>query len=85
MGPLGKGDPKFSAGRFRGDETEREDGGDKIPRTRRAVSRPLEKGAKGEELPRAWTCLFGRYTRTTIADICKLGRLLAGTMKRVRA
>lgn len=49
------------------------------------VSRLLEKGAKEEELPRAWTCLFGRYTRTTIADICKIGRLLAGTMKRVRA
>lgn len=48
------------------------------------MSRLLEKGAKGEELPRA-SCLFGRYTRTTIADICKIGRLLAGTMKRVRA
>ena len=43
-GPLGKGDPKFSAGRFRGDETEREDGGDKIPRTRVTASR---KGCEG--------------------------------------
>lgn len=78
---------------FQGDEIE--DGGDKIPRTddsyrglssKRGVHERegVQRGRPGQ-LPRAAYEPLHAYDHAPTADVCKLGRLLEGMIKRVRA